>query len=283
MVGSEIPFAGWGAGICTANGIDLHYLRSGGDFPPLVALHGLLGSGACLVPLARTLRDGFDVILPDARGHGKSDAPAEGYRYRDLADDVVGLIGQLNLQAPILLGHSMGGMTAAVVAGRSGVTISGLVLVEPTFINPEWQRKIFESDIVEEQRRSLASSRSDLLARARLRNPRRPREISECLVDARRQTSLSAFDVLTPPNPDHQELVRDIGVPTLLVTGGAGIVPPDAARDLQKLNPLLRHELIEGGGHGLPYDLPERLGAAILSFLRSSPASVTGSSRTARP
>jgi pimeloyl-ACP methyl ester carboxylesterase len=272
MTQRETYFAGWTTGNCNVNGIDIHYQRTGGDYPPIVALHGLLGSGACLAPLASTLEDGFDVVLPDARGHGKSSAPAKGYLYRDLAGDVVELIERLNLDAPILLGHSMGGMTAAVAAGQLGAAVSGVILVDPTFISPEWQREVFESDIAEEHRRSLASSRSDLLAQARFRNQCRSAEIMEWLVDARLQTSMSAFEVLTPPNPDYHELIRSIRAPTLLVIGGKGIVSLDTARELQELNPLLRYELIPDGGHGLPYDQPERLGAGIMAFLRSLPA-----------
>lgn len=85
MIKREKSFAHWTISNCNANGINIHYLRTGADYPPLVALHGLLGSGPCLAPLARTLENTFDVILPDARGHGKSSAPAKGYLYRDLA------------------------------------------------------------------------------------------------------------------------------------------------------------------------------------------------------
>jgi pimeloyl-ACP methyl ester carboxylesterase len=59
---------------------------------PSIALHGLMGSGACLLPLARALAD-HDIILPDARGHGGSSSPPNGFLYSDLAGDVIGLIG----------------------------------------------------------------------------------------------------------------------------------------------------------------------------------------------
>ncbi|MGY5804671.1 alpha/beta fold hydrolase [Rhizobium sp. LEGMi12c] len=279
MTQSKSCLVGWTTGNCNANGIDIHYLRTGGHYLPLVALHGLLGSGACLAPLTRMLENDFDVVLPDARGHGKSGAPARGYLYDDLAGDVVELTKKLNLKAPILLGHSMGGMTAAVAARELGAGVSGVVLVDPTFISPEWQREVFESDIAEEQRRSLVSSRADLFTQARVRHPSRSEEILECLVDARLQTSMSAFEVLTPPNPDYRELVQSIGVPILLVIGDKGVVSLDAARELQKLNPLLRYELIADAGHGLPYDQPERLGAVIMSFLKAISTLRAGSAR----
>lgn len=256
------------SGRCQANGIDIHFLRTGGDKPPLVALHGLIGSGACLSPVARTLKGDFDVILPDARGHGQSSGPVSGYSYPELAADVIGLIEKLALDQPILLGHSMGGLTAAVVASLLGSAISGLVLVDPTFISPEWQREVFESDVAAEHGQLLTSARSDLLARARQRSPHRSDEMIEYLVDARLRTSLKAFEVLTPPNPDYRELVRRVRVPTLLVIGERGVVSLDAAKELQRLNPLVCSELIANVGHGLPYDEPSRLGGVVLSFLR---------------
>ena len=81
----------WTTGVCEANGIDLHYLRTGGAKPPLILLHGLMGSGACWTSVARALEGEFDVVMPDARGHGQSSTPLHGYRYDDHASDVLGL------------------------------------------------------------------------------------------------------------------------------------------------------------------------------------------------
>lgn len=90
-----------------------------------------MGSGACWSPLARALEVEFDVIMAYSRGHGSSSAPAFGYSYDVLAGDVLQLIQGLGLQRPVLLGHSMGGMTAAVAAQRSAGTLRGVVLVDP--------------------------------------------------------------------------------------------------------------------------------------------------------
>ncbi|MFP2932524.1 alpha/beta fold hydrolase [Pyxidicoccus sp. 3LG] len=120
------------SGVCETNGINIHYLRTGGANPPVVLLHGLIGNGACWTRLARVLEGEVDVVMPDARGHGGSSAPHHGYRYDAHASDVVGLIRGLELSRPVLLGHSMGGMTAAVVASRGAGGIRGLILVDPT-------------------------------------------------------------------------------------------------------------------------------------------------------
>lgn len=258
----------WTSGFCDANGVKVHYLRTGGYKPPLILLHGLTGSGACWAPLARALEDEYDVVMPDARGHGKSSAPLHGYLYRDHASDVIGLIEALELTAPVLLGHSMGGMTAAVVAAQVGAAIRGVILADPTFLSRQRQREVYESDVVEQHCRLLSLNRDDALAQARLRHPHRSSEIVELITDARLQTPVGAFDVLTPPNPEYGALVRTICVPILLIVGDSGVVSLEAALELQSLNERLQYERIPDAGHGLPYDQPDRFAAAVRSFLR---------------
>src|SRR5579885_530932 len=127
----------WTSGTCRANGIDIHYLRTGGDKPPVVLLHGLMMNGACWTPLALELEEHYDVVMPDARGHGNSSAPDQNYSYDILATDVESFLEALELTAPVLLGHSMGGMTAAVVVSRNPQRLRGLVLADPTFLTLE--------------------------------------------------------------------------------------------------------------------------------------------------
>ena len=264
----------WTTGTCNANGVDIHYLRTGGAKPPVVLLHGLTGSGACWTPLARALEGEYDVVMPDARGHGGSSTPEGGYRYEELASDVVGLVRGLGLAPPVLVGHSMGGMTAAVVASRGGgqgaEMVRGLVLADPTFLEPERQREVHASDVAEQHRRTLGLEKSVVLAEARARQPHRSAAIVELVVEARLQTRPIAWDVLTPPNPEYRQLVRAIEVPSLLVIGdGGNVVSLETASELCGLNPRLRVEQIRDAGHGLPYDQPERFAVVVRSFLRS--------------
>jgi len=258
----------WIDGTHETNGTRIHYLRTGGPKPPVVLLHGLIGNGPVWTPLARALEGEFDVVMPDARGHGGSSAPDHGYRYDDHASDVVGLIRGLHLARPVLLGHSMGGMTAAVVASRGAGIIRGLILVDPTFLSPDRQREVRDSDVVDQHRRALGLQKSDLAAEIAARHPRRSSEIVELLAEARLKTSVHAFDVLTPPNPAYRDVVSAIEVPSLLVIGDAPVVTLEVASELRGLNPRVRIEQIKDAGHGLPFDQPERLAELVASFLR---------------
>ena len=243
----------------SANGIAIHYRRTGGAKLPIVLLHGLTGTGATWAPIARALECDFDVVMPDARGHGDSSAPLHGYSYDDHANDVLGLIAKLELDRPIVVGHSMGGMVAAVVATRA--RLRGVVLVDPTFLSAERQRDVRDSDVAEQHRRVLGLDRADVVADLRARHPRRPLEIIELLADARQATRLAAFDVLTPPNPDYRELMRAIDVPSLLVIGDSPVVTLEQAAELG-----VRVEQIRDAGHGVPFDQPARLAEVVAAF-----------------
>jgi N-formylmaleamate deformylase len=254
------------SGVCRANGTNIHYLRTGGGRPAVVLLHGLLGSGACWMPIARMLEADFDVVMPDARGHGESAAPQHGYRYDDLANDVVGLVRGLDLSRPVLIGHSMGGMTAAVAASRCAVR--GLVLIDPTFLSVERQREVRDSDVVGEHRRMLGLERAVLIEQAHARHPQRSVEIRELQAEARQKTHISAFEVLADC-PNYRDVVSAIRVPSLLVIGDTNpVVTLEMANELCSLNPHVAVEQITSAGHGVPFDQPDRLARVVLAFTK---------------
>lgn len=87
---------------------------------------------------------------------------------------------------------------------------------------------------------------------------------------------MSAFDVLTPPNPEYHQLVSTIDVPILFVIGDAGVVSHETVKALQSLNSRMRVELIQDAGHGVQYDQPERFEAVIRSFLRQVVTALPG-------
>jgi N-formylmaleamate deformylase len=259
----------WNQTYCRINGISIHYSRTGGDKPKVVLLHGLSANGACWTTLAHVLEKEYDIIMPDARGHGESGVPDVGYRYEDYATDAIGLLKLLGLPPVILLGHSMGGLTAAVVACRCPELIRGLIVADPTFLSPKVQREVADSNVATQHQHILSKSFEELVAELQIGHPNRPLDTIELIARARLQTSMAAFDILTPPNPDYKQLISAIEVPSLLVYGDKGVVSSNVAEELQYLNPKLQVEQIREAGHGLHCDQPEPFAAVVLSFMRS--------------
>jgi N-formylmaleamate deformylase len=260
---------GWSTARCETNQMSMHYTRTGGGKPPFILLHGLTGSGDCWTPVAHALEGEYDVIMPDARGHGKSSVPNNGYRYEDHANDVIDFIKALELSRPIVLGHSMGGMTAALVAARNPKILRGLILADPTFLKPDIQREVYESNVVEQHRQFLNKSFEHALTEARIKHPNRLFNTLKLIIKARLQTSINAFQVLTPPSPDYKQLVSAMDVPSLLVMGDAGVISSVVAEELRSLNPTFQIETISNVGHGLHYDKPEQFVNIVKSYLCS--------------
>jgi pimeloyl-ACP methyl ester carboxylesterase len=88
------------------------YCEEHGDGAPLILIHGGLASSTAWEPVVPELADGFRVITPDSRGHGRSTNPGGELSYALIADDVAALIAALRLPRPVVGGWSDGGEVA---------------------------------------------------------------------------------------------------------------------------------------------------------------------------
>ena len=130
----------WTEDFVTVDDRQIHYIRTGqGDKPALILLHGFSDNGLCWLTLARDLQDQFDVILPDAQGHGLS-ARLQSSEQVDSVADVAGLITALGLQKPVVAFMSSvaasGGYWIASVADKiwaSPTTITGSIGIYSAF------------------------------------------------------------------------------------------------------------------------------------------------------
>ncbi|MGB3200150.1 MAG: alpha/beta fold hydrolase, partial [Nodosilinea sp.] len=103
--------------------------------PKVLCLHGILEHGAAWDAVADTLaQQGYHVIAPDLRGHGRSAhaGPDGGYQLMDFLGDMDSFTQALATQSPVVLvGHSMGAVLSAVLTSLRPERFSRLVLVEP--------------------------------------------------------------------------------------------------------------------------------------------------------
>jgi haloacetate dehalogenase len=92
-------------------------IRRGGQGAPLVLLHGFPQTHLAWAKVAPALAEHFDVILPDLRGYGESDAPPDDaehtvYSKRTMAADIAGLLDALGLPRAHVVGHDRGARVA---------------------------------------------------------------------------------------------------------------------------------------------------------------------------
>jgi N-formylmaleamate deformylase len=119
----------WQTGFVSANGIRQSYYRTGGDKPPLVLLHGILEGALSWMPVARALESDYDVVMLDARGHGRSSRVSGDFTPETLAADVAAAVDALGLTLVRMIGFSLGSTTAALVAAGHPTTIERVLLV----------------------------------------------------------------------------------------------------------------------------------------------------------
>ena len=106
----------WSESDIFANNIRQHYYRTGGEKPPLLLLHGFNEYGLTWLRVSKELEQDYDIIMLDARGHGRSDGIASGFSNALLVEDVVGIIHELKLDRPRIIGLSQGGTTVLGLA-----------------------------------------------------------------------------------------------------------------------------------------------------------------------
>src|SRR5450631_189447 len=93
-----------------ADDITLHYVQWGTQGTPIICTHGMTANAMCFQALADELAPDHRIIAYDIRGRGDSDKLEEGYSIPIYATDLAALIDELELERPIVLGHSLGAM-----------------------------------------------------------------------------------------------------------------------------------------------------------------------------
>jgi pimeloyl-ACP methyl ester carboxylesterase len=119
--------------VTVGDGGKIHVVERG-QGPPVVLVHGVTLGVAVWAPQLRRLADqGHRVIAVGQRGHGRSSAGEGGYSLERLADDLGEVLEALDVTGAVLVGHSMGGMVAQLLALRQpdefGRHVAGLVLL----------------------------------------------------------------------------------------------------------------------------------------------------------
>ncbi|HEY0738505.1 MAG TPA: alpha/beta hydrolase [Herpetosiphonaceae bacterium] len=291
--------ADWQAGDVETNGIRLHYTRTGGNLPSLVLAHGVTDDGLCWTPVAEALQAEYDVIMVDARGHGRSDAPETGYDAATQAADLHGLITALGLHKPFVLGHSMGAATTLVLAGVYPNVPGAILLEDP----PGWwalQDPLFtEEDQASGTRASAVihgrnpdderlvgmqawfadlkrKTREQLIAEQRAATPDWSEGELGPWADSKLRVSPHVMSVLNPDTPralDWPAICRRITCPALLITADparGAVLTEEGTAALQGLVPQLQVVQIPEAGHNIRRERFNRFIEVVRDFLRTS-------------
>lgn len=119
--------------------VTLTYTAAGAG-EPVLFLHGLYGSGNNWRSIVRSFEDSHRIYTPDLRCHGRSPHAAD-MRYPTMAQDVLALLDEENIERAHLVGHSMGGKVAMALALLAPERVGRLMVVDIAPINYDHGRE----------------------------------------------------------------------------------------------------------------------------------------------
>jgi len=266
-----------------ANGVETYY-EAYGNGPPVVLLHGAGMDGRLWAEAARPLGDDYRLVVPDLRGHGRTGgSDRESYTVALFADDVRALVDGLDLDAPAVVGHSMGAFVAFVYAARHTDACAGIA----TF-GGEVPEPLTFGERVESYRPALVDALAPVLGRERVKGLLR--RVDAWRFDERGRGDPAAIERVherhgddVPPMSDAERRkldaaladyydasvdYRSVGVPSLHCYGEYEI--PRLARHARFMADRLpdgEAREIPGAGHVSMVDNPEFVVGVLRGFL----------------
>jgi pimeloyl-ACP methyl ester carboxylesterase len=266
-----------------ANGVALHYLDWGGPSRTrAIALHGFALNCHSWDEVAPRLRSRVRLLAFDQRGHGLSDRATrvEDYTRENMVGDVEGVVRELALERPVVIGHSMGGMNAMTFAARNPSLVSALVLVDVgpevsvdgarevgAFVAGPYELESLDAWVEHTYR--YYPWRSKERIRARLAVSLRETADGK-LAKQYDERFRQGFGGVAEARDALADVAGALCCPTLLVHGAASpVLTREMAERFAARVPCVELVSIEGAGHSVAGDKPDEFVKVVEAFLDS--------------
>ena len=259
--------------ILNLDGRSLYY-EIHGDGMPLLLVHGFPLSGELWRPLVSQLARDYRLIVPDLRGHGRSQASAT-VTMAEFADDLVALLEAIGeSRSVVLVGMSMGGYVSFEFYRRYRERVRALVLTNTKAEADGAEAAAARRTAAERTRREGSGVVAESMM-PRLFGPRAPEALQaqwrEIMVATPPEGVAAALEALAA-RPDSIATLESATCPVLIVAGEHDeITPPDDARRMQQAAPGSRLEVLPGAGHMSVVECPERFVEILNPFLEALP------------
>jgi pimeloyl-ACP methyl ester carboxylesterase len=265
----DSPSIGIPASLTVPDGTDLHLLDFGGDKPLTVFLHGLAGYAGEWAEVVSAIQPELRKVAFDQRGHGHSSRrPADVSRAAHVADVVAVIDHYSSERQPVdLVGQSLGGHTAMLVAGRHPELVSRLVMVEASPEGPSpsgiqrvrhwldgWPRPLQSEKAAKEF--FGVGSRYWLAGMDQSEEGWWPRFDDDIMLATLEAAAGSWW-----------EDWKAVTCPTLLVRGQAGWISDEDVARMKRTGPRASVEMVPGASHDIQLDAPIPLADLVATFL----------------
>ena len=250
------------------DGVKLCFEEAGAGTPLLLFVHGWTCDHTFFAPQFEYFQRAHRVIAVDLRGHGESDKPEQEYTMAALADDVRWLCEQIGAAKPVVIGHSMGGLIALVLAARYPDVPAAIATLDSLIVPTAELREMVPALVAalrgpafREMQRQLVSEMLFLPTDDAARKAR----ILDTMSSAPQHVMASAFEHLC--TCDTADAAAACKVPFLALY--AEPVRSDLAQ-LRALCPHVKTGQTVGVGHFHQLEAPEQINPMIARFLATA-------------
>lgn len=253
--------------VVETDGLRLHSLVYGAGPLDIVVLPGITSPAPTWDFVATYLTDLARVVVIDIRGRGLSDAPPSGYQLTNYVADTLAICDALELDRPVLLGHSLGARIAAAAAAAAPDRFGPAILMDPPLSGPG---RPYPTPWPSFHQQLTDGITGTTIEAVRAFYPRwadrelgiRVDWLATCLPAAIKET-YDAFEV------DRFETAWAAltGQATLIYGGASPVVTADDLTRLQQLQPSATMVGIEGAGHMIPWDEPTTARTVLRSLI----------------
>lgn len=206
-----------------------------GEGKPVVLLHGWLTDLETMRPIANNLKDSFKVYLIDVIGFGKSSLPEHALTTNDFGDFLKELLEKLNIQKPILIGHSNGGRIIINAVGRGLVEPRKIVLMDSAGLKPKRSMNYYVKVYFFKAGKKILNIMPNVKVVKNLREKLRGKFGSS---DYQMSAPVLKDTMNIILNEDMRELLPNIKIPTLLIWGALDTATPISdAYEIEKAIP----------------------------------------------
>jgi 3-oxoadipate enol-lactonase len=249
------------------NGINIAYERRGRG-EPLVLIHGYPLDCTTWNEVALLLENDFDLIIPDLRGMGQSDAMDKTYTVAELASDVAGLLDYLKIKKVFIAGHSMGGYVALAFARAYPNRMRGLGMISSQVLADPPERKEGRyktaADVAEKGTSVVVDSMTYKLS-AEVRIQFFVRDVMQ----RQKPTGVIGSLKAMAERDDSSDLSKTFRFPVVIVHGDAdALIPVERGREVKAALPSAHYAELKGAGHMALMENPKEVAKALRFFLQ---------------
>lgn len=248
----------------TVDGLKINYIEQG-QGQPVLLLHGWGSSSAVYNGIINTLRSRCRLVAPDFPGCGESDIMSEPWDIKRYADFVLKFMVEVNLENPIIIGHSHGGRVAIYLSANGMVTPPKIVLLDSAGLIPKksvrqkFRAKSFKAIKTALNLPIIKNYSEPLLNKARHHYGSADYNAAP---EVLRKTLVSLV------NTDLRDILPNIKCPTLLIWGENDTATPlEDAKTIEKLISDSGLCVIKGTGHFSFCENPYEAHAILNSFI----------------